>query len=333
MGKKFSTALIVIGVILVIVAVVWWAVIAPMLVKLPSDVDTQMKFEGTMTIYVDPATGASLPADQALAVPVTADRKFASLPDLYTSSMAVFEDTLVLTMMGEAGQPQISHYAMDRKTRKCVESAENWAYSPQIALDRTGNYGPLFPGGLKVGDTVTVFFNDPSKTFDVAVVEQTDDWNGLGISVLKIDATRASADYNPAIAQAVLVQGQGLPASLSFEDFAAQLAAKGFDIQALLTAVASVASAEDLASLQALTQQPIALAYKQESADVYYIEQKTGATVGATFDRTTTMSPDTSGLMAAFTVLTKYASDPTVGPVVQAAWGPPRSSRVRLSPS
>jgi hypothetical protein len=318
-GKKFSTALVVIGVILVIAAVVWWAVIAPMLVKLPSDVDTQMKFEGTMTIYVDPTTGASLPADQALVVPVTADRKFASLPDLYTSSTAVFEDTLTLTMMGEAGQPQISHYAMDRKTRKCVESTENWAYSPQIALDRTGNYGPLFPGGLKVGDTVTVFFNDPSKTFDVSVAEQIDDWNGLGISVLKIDATRASADYNPAIAQAVLIQGQGLPAELTFAEFAAGLKAKGFDIQALLTAVGSVASPEDMQALGAIAQQPVKLTYNQESADVYYIEQKTGATVGATFDRTTTMSPDASGLEAAFPVLLKYAADPTVGPAIQAA--------------
>jgi phosphohistidine swiveling domain-containing protein len=68
-----------------------------------------------------------------------------------------------------------------------------------------------------------------------------------------------------------------------------------------------------------LTQEPIKLTYKQESGDVIYIEQKTGATIGATFDRTTTMSPDTSGLVGAFAIIGKYASDPTVGPAITAA--------------
>jgi hypothetical protein len=317
-GKKLSTTFIVIGVILVAAAVVWWAVLAPMLVKLPSDIDTKMDFEGNMSIFLDPTTGASLPAGQEMVVPVTAKRQFVALPDLFTSSTAVFEDTLVLTMMGEAGQPQISRYAMDRKTRKCVASTENWAYSPQIALDRTGNYGPLFPGGLKVGDKVSVFFNDPSKVFEVTVAEKLDNWNDLGISVLKIDATRPVADYNPAIAQAVLVQGQELPAEIAFADLAAQLKASGLDLGALLTALGSVASPEDMQSLGALTAQPVKLTYKQSSADVYYIEQKTGATVGATFDRTTSMSPDISGLLGAFAIIGKYATDPTVGPAIQA---------------
>lgn len=319
MGKKFSTTLIVIGVILVIAAVVWWAVIAPMLVKLPSDIDTPMSFEGSMTVYVDPDTGASLPADQALVVPITASRKFAALPDLFTSSTAVFEDTLVLTMAGQKEQPQVSHYAMDRKTRKCIDSTENWAYDKSIQVARTGYYGPLFPAGLKVGDTVSVFINDPSKAFDLSVAEKIDDWNGLGITVLKIDATRPVADYNPAIAQAVLVHGQDLPSEIPFATLAAQLKAQGLDLQALLSALGAVASPTDMQSLAALTAQPVKLTYKQSSADVYYIEQKTGATVGATFDRTTLMSPDTSGLLGAFTILTKYASNPTVGPAIQAA--------------
>ena len=60
MSKKLSTILIVIGVILVAVAILWWTVIGPMLVKLPDDIDTHMEFEGTLTLYVDQAPGASL---------------------------------------------------------------------------------------------------------------------------------------------------------------------------------------------------------------------------------------------------------------------------------
>jgi hypothetical protein len=319
-GKKFSAALVVIGILLVAVAIVWWAVIAPLLVKLPSDVDTRMDFEGNLTVYINPETGQPLPEGQEMALPMTVARTFKSLADLYTSSTAVFEDTLVMTVAGDEGPAQVSHYALDRKTRKCVESEENWAYAPQIVLaDRVGNYGPLFPGGLKVGDTVTAFFNDPAKAFDVTVVEKIADWNGLGVTALKIDATRPSSDYYPAIAEAVLGAGQGLPMEITFDELSAQLKAQGLDLEALLTALATVADPEDLQALQALTQEPIKLTYKQESADVIYIEQKTGATIGATFDRTTTMSPDTSGLVGAFAIIGKYASDPTVGPAITAA--------------
>ena len=164
-----------------------------------------------------------------------------------------------------------------------------------------------------------MYVNDPSKAFDFTVKGKIADWNGLGITVLKIDGTRASTDYNPAIAQAVLGTGQGLPMEITFEQFAAQLKAKGLDLQALLAGLATVASAEDMQSLGALTQQPVKLTYKQESGDVYFIEQKTGSTVGATFDRTTTMSVDTTGLLGAFAILAKYASDATVGPAITAA--------------
>ena len=69
-----------------------------------------------------------------------------------------------MTVAGQERPPQLTQYALDRKTRKCVESNENWAYSPQIVLpDRVGHYGPLFPGGLKVGDTLSAFFNDPPR--------------------------------------------------------------------------------------------------------------------------------------------------------------------------
>ena len=69
-----------------------------------------------------------------------------------------------------------------------------------------------------------------------------------------------------------------------------------------------MASPEDLQALQAITQQPIKVIYKQESGDVLYIEEKTGATVGADFDRTTVMDVDTTNLLGAFAIIGKYAT-------------------------
>lgn len=319
MGKKSGIVLGVLGVVLVVLAIVWWTAIAPSLTKLPGDIDTSMDFEGTLTQYVDAATGQPLPAGKEVTVPLNVLRNFATVPEKTTSGTAICLDSISMTIAGQEQPAQLTQYALDRKTRKCVESNENWAYSPQIVMsDRVGHYGPLFPGGLAVGDTLSAFFNDPAKAFEVKVAEKIEDYNGLGITVLKIDASRPPSEYHPAIAQAVL-GAQGLPSELSFAQLSAQLKAKGLDLEALMAGLAAVAAPEDLQKLQAMTGQPVKVIYKQESGDVTYIDQKTGATVGAAFDRTTTMAVDTSGLLGAFAIIGKYASDPTVGPAIAAA--------------
>jgi hypothetical protein len=165
------------GVVLVAVAIVWWVVLAPSLTKLPSDIDVTMNFEGTLTQYVDPATGQAFPAGQELAVPFTVLRTFAAVPDLYTAGTAVCRDTIAMTVAGQERPAQITQYALDRKSRLCVSSNENWAYSPKIVLsDRVGRYGPLFPGGLGAGDTLSAFFNDVNKAFDVKAAEKITAW-------------------------------------------------------------------------------------------------------------------------------------------------------------
>ena len=66
MGKKSSIVFSVVGIVLVVVAIVWWTVIGPMLTKLPNDVDTRMDFEGNLTLYVDPVTKQPLAAGDGL---------------------------------------------------------------------------------------------------------------------------------------------------------------------------------------------------------------------------------------------------------------------------
>jgi hypothetical protein len=149
----------------------------------------------------------------------------------------------------------------------------------------------------------------------VKVEDKIDDYNGLGVTAIKIDATRPATDYYPPIAQA-LIAGQGLPMQLTFAEPSAQLKATGLDHEGLMGALAAVAAREDLQALMAMTQQPVKITYKQAGNDVIYIEEKTGATIGATIDRTTSMQIDTSGLMQAFTIIGKYTADPAVGPAI-----------------
>ena len=128
MGKKGSIAFGVLGIVLVVVAIVWWVAIGPAMIKLPSDLNSPMTFQGNLTQYIDSATQQSLPAGQEKVIPFTAVRTFSSLADLYTSSVAVCKDSTIMTVGGQAQPPQVFYDPLDRKTRKYVKSDQSWAY-------------------------------------------------------------------------------------------------------------------------------------------------------------------------------------------------------------
>jgi hypothetical protein len=331
--KKLSIAIMVLGVVVGVFAVVWWQVVGPQMVKLPSDIDNSMDFEGTLTLYVDEDTGTPLGQGSETSMPVAATRRFAALPELFTSGTGFFEDTMTLSIGEKTAEPQVSHYALSRTTRKCVESDENWAFSEDNKVDRTGVYGPLFPPGLQVGETVSAYYDDPAKAFDVKIIDKIENWNQLGITVLKVDASRPSAPYDPEAAEVLLVRGRGLPTQISLDQIrsilrfnfdytkalpVAQYVPGGVRVPSGVQVPAAVKAA--LAQLeQTITDHPLTVSFNQESSDFYYIEQTTGATVGATFDRTTTMSIDTSVAQEVTNLLSKYTPLPLVGPKISAA--------------
>jgi hypothetical protein len=325
--KKLSIALIAVGVVVGVFAIVWWQVIAPQLVKLPSDIETSMDFEGSLTLYVDSDTGTPLASGAEQVIPLAANRTFAALPDLFTSGTAYFEDTMTLTVGEQTAEPQVAHYAIGRATRKCVESEENWALTEDNQVDRAGDYGPLFPPGLGVGDRLSVYYDDPARAFEVVVAERIEDWNGLGITVLKIDASRPSSPYDPEAAEVLLVRGRGLPTQISLHQIRSILTfnfnrATSLPFGQYVPAGAQVPEAVRTAVGQidqTLADHPLTVSFNQESSDFYFIEQATGATVGATFDRTTTMIIDTTVAAEITTLLGQYTSVPVAGPQIAAA--------------
>jgi hypothetical protein len=327
--KKLGIAGIVVGVLVGAFALVWWLVIAPQLLKLPSDIDNTMEFAGTMTLYVDEVSGARLRDGNEKTYPIAATRSFVALPDMFTSSTAFFEDKMLLTVGDKTADPQIAHYAMSRTSRKCVDSEENWAYSEDNRVDRAGVYGPLFPPGLEAGDTLSVYYDDPAKAFDVKVVDKIDDWNQLGITVVKIDASRPSAPYDPEAAEVLLMRGRGLPTQVSLDQVKSALKLN-FNISSPISlpfgqslpstsAIPDAVKAAVAQIQQVVDAHPLTITYSQESSDFYYIEQTTGATVGVTFDRTTSIKIDTSVAQAVSDLLGDFASLPVVGPKIASA--------------
>ncbi len=105
MLKKLGIAELVVGLLVGAFALVWWLAIAPQLVKLPSDIDSTMELEGTLTLYVDETSGARLGDGNEKTYPITATRSFVALPDLFTSSTGFFEDKMLLTVGDKTADP------------------------------------------------------------------------------------------------------------------------------------------------------------------------------------------------------------------------------------
>ncbi len=122
--SKAGLVLIILGLvtILALAPLAKW-VLAPMLVKLPDNVDTTSVYEGVLTLNVDPTSLSVLPPDMAVKIPLTITRIDVSAPDKSNGSTAVLKETAVAK--GPGGKDLINYtkyYALDRKSAKNVTS-------------------------------------------------------------------------------------------------------------------------------------------------------------------------------------------------------------------
>ena len=76
----------------VTLALVWWAVAVPVLVKYPTNLDVTPRYRGGFTLFVDPTTTAPLATPRQ--APLEIDRHVRSLSDESGSSRIVVEETI-----------------------------------------------------------------------------------------------------------------------------------------------------------------------------------------------------------------------------------------------
>ncbi len=331
MKGVLSKVLIVIGILLILAAILWWAIAVPGLVKFPDNLDLTLNYEGTETLYVNPQTGASLPTGQEISLPLQITNNFKSLKSEYTSSKAVVQETTTITVGGQSLGSVVSVYAFDRKTMKNLKDDLN-TYAG-IKVDRTANgdsYYINFPFDTKSDQTYKVWSNEANTTYDIKF-DKNEDVDGIAL----LDFTGGNtgvplADY--------YVTMQQLPTSTTLGALKAQiLAATGLDLNALLTQIAAVLTPQQQAQLAALTDATaIKLAYTFTNSRGVGIEPKTGG-ISNDYGTTQTISagPDTSqpelqGLtqIVAGAVAANPALAQQLMPLQQALSSPPAVSKI-----
>ncbi len=326
MKGAVSKVLIVLGILLILAAILWWAIAVNALVKLPNDVDVENKYEGQITYYVDPATHQPLPEGQEMTLPLEVSQKIVALSDGFDSSRGPIKEVLELSVGGEAQPPQEFVYVLDRKTLENVKDDRAYAWSPANVVNREGSYYPLFPFDTSKDETYSIWKNEIGKGVEAKIVEGKEEVDKEGITVYNFKISFQDEEVVEAY-----VKGMGLPTALSLEELKPTLRAAGVDVDAFMTLAAQVMQAEDLQALQKAFQGGIPLKYYWSMEQELSVDPKTGTPVDVyNSSETLSMKVDMSGLADLLGIVMKYKDDPRLGAAInqlsglQAAMGEAR---------
>jgi hypothetical protein len=310
-----SKILIALGIVLILVAILWWAIAVNALVKLPDDVESTSFYEGEMTYYVDPMTQEPLPTGEELVLPMDVERKVLSLADEYDSSKGVIEERVMVEVGGMENPPGglTSIYVLDRKSSENVDDERAYDFEQGNGVNREGSFYPLLPFDTSNEEKYPIWKGEIGQGVESEFLSEEEK---EGITVYNFKGSVTVADKKEVTEAYVKILG--LPTEVTFEELKPQLAAMGVDADALIALASQVIGAqspEDLQALNAALQQSIPVKYYWTFDVETSVEPKTGVPVNVYKDiESIHMELDTSNLMGIFAILAKYSSDPALGP-------------------
>jgi hypothetical protein len=291
MKGALSKVLIVVGIIFIVAAILWWAIAVPALVKFPENVDSAPVYEGDVDIYQNPLTG------ELLAKPITAkltiERAYKSVDDQYDSGKAVVQETITQTIPNLTTIVESSQYVLDRKTIENINDSRSWAYTEGNQVDRSGTFYINFPFDLNKDQAYKVFENKVNTYYEITKNTESDEEDVDGLKVYNFVGEIKATDLAP-----YYVTYSKYPTTMSFDELKQSLSPAGIDIDAFLTLLTPVLEPADAATLAQLATQPINLNYQYSNAGNVSIEPKTGSIVRlSNVVEDITVSPDISKLV------------------------------------
>jgi hypothetical protein len=265
-----------IGAAFVVLALLWWAFAVPALVKYPTDLDVTPRYEGTFTLFVDPAS--AVPLATPTEVPLEIERRIRAVGAESGSSRVVVEESITQRAGDLIDATQKNVYVMDRRTMQNVRDDRAYAFDPADMVDRSDTYRLNLPFHTSSGSTYAIYKNEVGTSYEMraSTTKPTTDEAGLHLHNFTGSATEVPlADAYRAELDKVVT----LPESLTLDQLKPQLKALGLDVDATLAAVAPVISPEDLAALARIAAKPIPLQYVLSFEGTAAIETTTGAEV------------------------------------------------------
>jgi hypothetical protein len=298
------------GALFVIAALFWMWLAVPALVKYPTNIDESPRFEGTLTLYVDPAT--SQPLAQPMKLPLAIDRRIEAMENESGSSRVVVKETITQEAGELLSAVEENVYVMDRRSMENVADDRAYAFSPQNRVDRSGNYRLALPLDTDADATYAMYKNEISGSYDLVPDTENPTTKTEGMTLANFQASGTDIPLSEAYL-AALRTNLPLPAETTLTALAPRLKATGIDMDTLIPAVLAALSPEDRSAVQAALAAPIPLRYFTSFTGDVGVDRRTGTEVDVRrIDETLSVKPDFAGLDALSAVLTKYAAAPAV---------------------
>jgi hypothetical protein len=307
-----------VGVVLVAAAVIWRSFAVPALVKFPTDVDQNPRYEGTFVLFVDPATAA--PLDEPMTADLAVNRHIEALPAESGAHEVVVRETITFEVAGLPEATQVHQYVMDRSTNVNLNDERAWAFENSNVLDRAGAYWIAMPADVDTTSPVPMYKDEIGATFTAVGGPAMEEIDGLDLVGFEANLTspqpltEAYLDRLDAVVP--------LPRSLTFDQLRPSLLAAGLAVDEAMAAVAESATPDDLATLAELIGEPIPLEYVIEFSGHTFVEPQTGAIVdvSSVVDRVSAR-PAGEAISALVNILERYRDDPAIAATIDALNG------------
>lgn len=298
---KRTKWLIGVGALLAVAAVGVKVVGEPALVKFPLNIDQNLRYTGTATVYVNPATGARLPTP--IQTPLTVDRHIKVVSGDFSHAVVTETDKIVF-----AGQTQTTKYQyyMNRRTMQLVNGPKSYAFdNPASLMTTSGSYRINFPLDTKAR-TYNAWAPETNSLATATAVGRAHHDPVSGDQVITFNTT---LDHAVAPYYLNFLKSMGMPTSLSAASVASQLQASGVSISQVLADVGPHLTAAQMSTLTTALSQPVPLNYSYFQRGQIQVQTSTGAVVGASVSKEgVAVTPSLSGTAPAVAILAPYAN-------------------------
>jgi len=301
--------LIVLGIILVVMAILWWVFAVNSLIKVPTGVDTEIYYEGEYTYYVDPVTFEPLPPGAEQTLPMEAILVLLSLDEEYDSGTAVISGYAQNEVAGIEGEKVDFVIVLDRKTTLNKADDRAFLLTEDFVVDRSGSHHYQFPIGTLKDRSYSVWKEEIGGPMEFEFVGE-EEKGGITVYNFKgsFSEEEVVSDY---------LEFLGLPTSMTFDELLDAVASMGIDMKGLVALAQERLSAEDLQALSQIQSQEIPLTYLWSTEHEVSVEPNTGLIVDSVMQvEKTSLQIDDTAIMGLATILMDYQLDPILGPAI-----------------
>jgi hypothetical protein len=305
--RRGAKALVGVGATLLAGALAWHLVAAPALVRFPTDLDKNVRFEGTVKLLADPLTAKQLPDPKTF--PLTVDQHIRTVPSASDGQSTVVDVTVIEKAAPIIDSTQEHRYVIDRSSMLNVDDPRAYAFGAGHPVDRSGSYSFALPGGVQVGTTVPMYSNPLAAGLPATVHDNPPPVDTGGVDAREMAVSLTDAPLSEAYMDDMRSHTP-LPEVLSPAQLRSVLNERGLDLDALVAQLEPVLTPADAAILAEATTSQTRLRYVVSVESRSGVEPTSGLFIGLTQHEIVGIHADSPALVRLGEMLGRYGQIP-----------------------